>query len=67
MARIAAILRENKLDSLALKTAQRATKLFPDSYPAWNELSMATVSGSAENLEALKQMKLLDPLNPNLK
>jgi O-antigen ligase len=67
MARVAAILRENKLDSLALKTAQRATQLFPDSYPAWEQLSLATVSGSQENLEALVQMKRLDPLNPNLK
>lgn len=67
MARIAAILRENKLDSLALKTAQSAVRNFPDSYPAWNELSLATVSGSKENLEALAELKRLDPLNPNLK
>jgi hypothetical protein len=67
MARVAAILRENKLDSLALKTAQRATQLFPDSYPAWEQFSLATVSGSQENLKALEQMKRLDPLNPNLK
>jgi O-antigen ligase len=67
MGQVAATLRDNKLDAQALQVATDATIHFPDTYDVWKIYS--TIPGLTPNQlsEALKQMKRLDPLNPDLK
>ena len=67
MIQVAMTLNENKLEAQGLEVALDATKKFPDNYSVWatlNEMKRATAEQKAQ---AQKEMKRLDPLNPNLK
>lgn len=66
-AQIALILNENKLSDQALAVVQDAKGKFPDSYDVWKVLASLPNTSEQERDEALKQMKRLDPNNPDLK
>ena len=67
MIQVAMTLNENKLESQGLEVAIDATKSFPDNYGVWAALYEMKGVKELEKLESLRQMKRLDPLNPNLK
>jgi hypothetical protein len=52
--------------NLSHKYALEAVKFNPDSYDGWKLLSLLRDTSATEKLEALENMKRLDPLNPNL-
>ena len=67
MIQVAMTLDQNNLESNGLKVALDTVVEFPENYPAWatlNQMKSATVEQKAQ---AQKEMKRLDPLNPNLK
>jgi O-antigen ligase len=67
MIQVSGILNENKLSDLGLVVALDATKKFPNNYGIWATLNaMITVTAEQKAL-AQKEMKRLDPFNPNLK
>ena len=67
MIQVAMTLNENKLEAQGLEVALDATKKFPDNYSVWATLdSMKNVSAE-QKAQAQKELKRLDPLNPNLK
>jgi O-antigen ligase len=63
----AIILSQNKLDNQALEIVSKGVLDFPDSYLMWGILSELKTATPAQVEEAKRQMKRLDPLNPNLK
>jgi O-antigen ligase len=67
MIQVAMTLNENKLEAQGLEVALDATERFPDNYGVWGTLSLMKKATDAQKVEALSQMKRLDPLNPNLK
>ena len=62
----AKILREGGFADQALEISTKATNLFPNNFEAWQELYANPKASERVKLEALKMMKKLDPLNPNL-
>lgn len=66
MIQVAGTLNENGFSDQALKVAIDAVMRFPDNYGAWATLNAITNSIEQKAL-AQKEMKRLDPLNPNLK
>jgi len=64
---IAIILSQNNLDDLALEIVNQGVLDFPDNYLMWGVLSELKSATPAQVEEAKRQMKRLDPLNPNLK
>ena len=67
MTQVAMILNENKLETQGLKVALDATKKFPDNYLVWKTLDAMKNASADQKAQAQKEMKRLDPLNPNLK
>jgi O-antigen ligase len=67
MVQVAVILKDNKLDSQGLQVALDATKKFPDNYSVWAALDLMKSATAEQKAQAQKEMKRLDPLNPNLK
>lgn len=67
MIQVSNILNENKLEAEGLKVALDATERFPDNFLAWASLKSMKQASEQHKLEAIAQMKRLDPLNPNLK
>jgi hypothetical protein len=63
---VANILSENKLDAQALKVATDATEKFPNNYLVWRTLSKMNSATPDQKIEALAQMKRLDPNNSDL-
>jgi O-antigen ligase len=63
----AALLSRNNLDNLALEVVNEGILDFPDNYLMWGVLSELKSATPAQVEEAKRQMKRLDPLNPNLK
>lgn len=61
------ILLENKREKESLQTIRDGVKTFPNTFELWKILSIETTATEAEKIEALVQMKRLDPLNPTLK
>jgi O-antigen ligase len=61
------VFRDNKFEAQALEMAEYTVKKYPDSYKAWEILYSIGVATPEDKSEALRQMKRLDPLNPNLK
>jgi hypothetical protein len=60
------IFEQSQLWELSHKYAVEAVKFNADSYDAWRLLSLLKNTTENEKVEALKNMKRLDPLNPNL-
>jgi hypothetical protein len=60
------LLESSKLYDLALKYAQIGVEFNPDNFDAWRVLYLITKSSPEEKANALKNMKRLDPKNPNV-
>jgi O-antigen ligase len=67
MYRVADILANNKLVSEAVAVSNDSLKYFKDDYPLWAFRSRIQGLPQEEIDRALKEMKRLDPNNPNLK
>ena len=67
MIQVAATLNENKLEAKGLEVALDAVKRFPDNYSVWATLDSMKSATAEQKAQAKKEMKRLDPLNPNLK
>jgi hypothetical protein len=67
MIQVAGTLNENKLEAQGLEVAVDATKSFPDNYSVWATLDSMKSATVEQKAQAKKEMKRLDPLNPNLK
>jgi hypothetical protein len=66
MVQVSLTLNDNNLEAKGLKVAIDATRKFPDNFAVWaalNEMKSATIQQKAE---AQREMKRLDPLNPDL-
>ena len=57
---------KSKLGDLAYKYAKKAVEYSPDSYDSWRALYAVSKSTPADKELALKNMKRLDPKNPDL-
>jgi len=67
MGQVAGLLQQNKLDAQGLKVAMEAVAKFPDEYGLWALLGDMPTATAEQKAQAQKEMKRLDPLNPNLK
>jgi hypothetical protein len=67
MIQVAGTLNENKLEAQGLEVALDAVKRFPDNYSVWATLDSMKSATPEHKAQAQKEMKRLDPLNPNLK
>ena len=67
MIQVSMTLNENKFESQGLAVALDGVKKFPDNYGIWAALSSMKSATAKQKVEALAQMKRLDPLNPTLK
>jgi O-antigen ligase len=67
MIQVAMALNENKLSAQGLQVAVDAAAKFPDNYGVWVTLDSMTSATNEQKTQAQKEMKRLDPLNPNLK
>ena len=67
MIQVAMTLNDNKLEAQGLQVALDATKSFPDNYAVWASLDLMKSATPEQKAAAQKEMKRLDPLNPNLK
>ena len=56
----------NGFNELAHKYALESVKFNPESFELWRNLSILKLTTQQEKVEAFKNMKRLDPLNPNL-
>ena len=67
MIQVAMTLNENKLEAQGLEVALDAIEKFPDNYLVWANLDAMKSATAEQRAQAQKEMKRLDPLNPNLK
>jgi hypothetical protein len=67
MIQVATTLNDNKLEAQGLQVALDATEKFPDNYFVWANLNLMKSATAEQKAQAQKEMKRLDPLNPNLK
>ena len=67
MGEVAILLSQNKLEKEALDLTRDIVKKFPDSFEGWRYLSQLSGSSEEEKTFARKEMKRLDPNNPDLK
>jgi hypothetical protein len=67
MIQVAGTLNENKLEAQGLEVALDEVKRFPDNYSVWATLDSMKSATPEQRAQARKEMKRLDPLNPNLK
>ncbi len=67
MGQVAGILQQNKIEAEGLKIATEAVANFPDEYGLWSLLAGMPSATTEQKAQAAKEMKRLDPHNPNLK
>jgi hypothetical protein len=67
MIQVAMTLNENKLEAQGLEVAMDATEKFPNNYSVWATLDAMKSATAEQKAQAQREMKRLDPLNPNLK
>jgi O-antigen ligase len=67
MGEVAILLTQNKLEKEALDLTRDIVKKFPDSFEGWRYISQLPDSTEEEKAIARKEMKRLDPNNPDLK
>lgn len=60
------LFKNNNLPDLALKYSRAAVKFNPEDFTSWYQLYLLSNSTVAEKEEAVKNMKRLDPLNPDV-
>ena len=63
---VANILLENKFEKESLQVIRDSVKTFPNTFELWRIMSIQPGATSVEVAEANRQMKRLDPLNPEL-
>lgn len=66
MAQAVLLLENSKLPDLAYKYAKEAITFSPDYFDAWRVLYSISKATEADKVEALKNMKRLDPKNPDV-
>ena len=64
---VAIVLKTNNLDSRAQEVINDGLEKFPNEFELWSVLSELSTATPEQITEAKKQMKRLDPLNPELK
>ena len=67
MIQVAMTLDQNQLEENGLQVALDAVVQFPNNFPAWATLATMKSATEEQKVQAQKEMKRLDPLNPNLK
>jgi O-antigen ligase len=67
MGEVAILLSQNKLEKESLDLTRDIVKKFPDSFEGWRYISQLPGSTEKEKTFARKEMKRLDPNNPDLK
>lgn len=67
MIQVASTLNINKFEAQGLEVARDAVAKFPNNYLAWATLNSMKSATPKQKAQAQKEMKRLDPLNPNLK
>jgi len=67
MVQIAITLDRNNFATQGINIALAATKAFPDNYYVWETLNTMPSASEGQRAQALARMKILDPLNPDLK
>ena len=67
LGQVAATLRDNNLADQALPIIQDAVTSFPNAYEAWRILASMSNASPAQVEKAKREMKRLDPHNPELK
>ena len=63
---VAAILKENNLNDEAISVLRKASSAYPDSFEVWSAWAAIQSADYREILRAKKQMRRLDPYNPDL-
>ena len=66
MTSIAAVLGNYGYPDEALKIAKKVSTIFPTNFDSWRIISQLEISSKAEKENAIKIMKLLDPLNETI-
>ena len=66
MGEVALILNENNLNKESLALTQKIVARYPDSFEGWRLISQLSPEGSEEKAQAIREMKRLDPLNPDI-
>ena len=64
---VANILLDNKFEKESLQIIRDGVKTFPNTFELWKIMSIQPGATSVEIAEANRQMKHLDPFNPELK
>jgi O-antigen ligase len=67
MTQVAITLNDNKFEAQGLQVALDATKKFPNTFLVWGALDLMKSATTEQIARAQREMKRLDPLNPNLK
>jgi hypothetical protein len=67
MGQVAVFLANNKLQNEALNVLLIGIGKFPDDYDLWRIISEVPIATVEQRTNAQREMKRLDPLNPNLK
>ena len=67
MGEVALILKQNNLNKESLALTQKIVARYPDSFEGWRLISQLSPEGSEEKAQAIREMKRLDPLNPDIK
>jgi O-antigen ligase len=63
----AQILASNKYEDRAIEVLIDASKIYPDSFELWQQLSQIPSATPEQKAKAMAEMKRLDPFNPELK
>ena len=66
MGEVALILNQNNLNKESLALSQKIVARYPDSFEGWRLISQLSPEGSEEKAQAIREMKRLDPLNPDI-
>ena len=66
MGEVALILNQNNLNKESLALTQKIVARYPDSFEGWRLISQLSPEGSEEKAQAIREMKRLDPLNPDI-
>lgn len=66
MGEVALILNQNNLSKESLELTRQIVARYPDSFEGWRLISQLSAEGSTERAQAIREMKRLDPLNPDI-
>ena len=66
MGEVALILNQNNLSKESLALTRKIVARYPDSFEGWRLISQLSPEGSEDKAQAIREMKRLDPLNPDI-